>query len=111
MIEKLKSISKTKWILMGALAVVIIIVLILLLARPKEKTVSLFEDQYPMKVTQTSKGGLVIELDGSKTKDVDWEIEEGESFEEGQKVRLIMDMNETVDIVEDDVILKIRLDN
>lgn len=41
----------------------------------------------------------------------DWEIEEGESFEEGQKVRLIMDMNETVDIVEDDVILKIRLDN
>lgn len=41
----------------------------------------------------------------------DWEIEEGESFEEGQKVRLIMDMNETVDIIEDDVILKIRLDN
>ena len=79
MIEKLKSISKTKWILMGALAVVIIIVLILLLARPKEKTVSLFEDQYPMKVTQTSEGGLVIELDGSKTKDVDWEIEERDS--------------------------------
>lgn len=41
----------------------------------------------------------------------DWEIEEGESFEEGQKVRLVMDMNGTVDIVEDDVILKIRLDN
>ena len=41
----------------------------------------------------------------------DWEIEEGESFEEGQKVRLVMDTNETIDTAEDDVILKIRLDN
>lgn len=41
----------------------------------------------------------------------DWEIEKGENFEEGQKVRLVMNTNGTIDTAEDDVILKIRLDN
>lgn len=41
----------------------------------------------------------------------DWFIEEGETFEEGQKVRLVMDTNGTINTAEDDVILKIRLDN
>lgn len=40
----------------------------------------------------------------------DWFIEENESFEKGQKVTLIMDTNKTIDTVEDDVILKIKLD-
>lgn len=40
-----------------------------------------------------------------------WGVEEGEAFAEGQHVVLVMDDNNTKDTIEDDIILKIKLDN
>lgn len=39
-----------------------------------------------------------------------WECEERENFETGQRVRLVMNNNHTTNTIEDDIILKIKLD-
>lgn len=73
----LKEIGKQK-IIMIAICVLALIVILVLLITDQYKSTSYYGQDYPVTVKSHKGGGLTITLDGSKTSDVPWELEETE---------------------------------